>query len=86
MSYSAYLIFNKDEFEALDLIQKTYTVNLPDLGEKDIIATNGNLLAITFEGVFLAININDKNPFFKDGYAVFLDEDNDVYLGIEDPE
>jgi hypothetical protein len=85
MSYTAYLIFNKDEFEALELISKTYTVNLPDLGQKDIIVTNGNLLGITFEGVYLAINLNSKNPFFKDGYAVFLDEDNDVYLGIEDP-
>lgn len=86
MSYTAYFIFNKNEFEALDLISKTYPINLPVLGQKDVLVTNGNLLAITFEGVFLAVNINDKNPFFKDGYAVFLDEENDVYLGIEDEE
>jgi hypothetical protein len=86
LSYSAYFIFNKDDFEALELGSKTYTVNLPDLGEKDILVTNGNLLAITFEGVFLALRVNSKNPFFKDGYAVFMDESNDVYLGIEDEE
>lgn len=85
MSYSAYLICNKAEFEALELISKTYTVNLPELGQKDVLVTNGNLLALTFEGVFLGINLNSKNPFFKDGYAAFLDESNDVYLGIEDP-
>lgn len=85
MSYSAYLIFNKTEFEALQLGSKTYTVNLPNLGQKDVLVTSGNLLSLTFEGVMLSINLNSKNPFFKDGYAAFLDESNDVYLGIEDP-
>lgn len=85
MSYTAYEIFNKLEFEALALGSKTYQVNLPDLGIKDVLVTSGNMLGITFEGVFLPINLNENNPFKKDGYAVLLDTDNTVYLGIEDP-
>lgn len=86
MSYTSYFIFNKNEFEALDLGSKTYTVNLPDLGEKDILVTSGNLLSITFEGVLLPVDLNETNPFFKDGYAALLDENDDVFLGIEDEE
>lgn len=86
MSYTAYKIFNKPEFEALALKSKTYRCNFPDIGEKDVLVTLGNLLAITFEGVFMPINLNSANPYAKDGYAIFLDEADDVYLGIEDPD
>lgn len=86
MSYTGYFIFNKAEFEALALGSKTYQVNLPDLGVKDVLVTQGNVLGITFEGVYLPININDKNPYTRDGYGVELDENDDVYLGIEVPE
>ena len=85
-TYTGYFIFNQAEFELLALGSKTYTVNLPDLGEKDILVTKGNLLSITFEGVLLPAGLNDKNQFTKDGYGISLDDNGDVYLCIQDPD
>lgn len=83
MAYQAFKIFNKDEFDALDLYSKTYTLDLEGIGQKDILVTKGNLYGITYDGVFLALNQNDKNPFEFEGYAIYMDDNNDVYLGIE---
>lgn len=83
MAYTAYKIFNKDEFDALGLCSKTYTFNLEGIGQKDILVTKGNLYGITYEGVFLLLDLNDKNPFEFEGFAIYKDENNDVHLGIE---
>lgn len=91
MNATFYKIFNLDEFEALDLVSKTYTLILEGIGQKDILVTKGELVSILYEGIFLPINLNDINPFVKNGdtedelaYAVFINEDNDVFLGIEE--
>lgn len=78
-----YLIFNRAEFDALDLISKTYTVVLDGIGEKDVLVTKGNLYGITYEGIFLASLLNDENPVEMDGHAVYVNtETDDVYLGV----
>lgn len=84
MTYDWYKIFNEGEFEALDLVSKSYTLDLEDIGEKTILVTKGNYLSILYEGIFLSADLNDKNPFAFDGHAIFRDsESGDVYLGIE---
>lgn len=82
MDYTWFLIFNLAEFIATDLGSKTYTLNLDGVGEKDILVTSGNLVSITYEGIVLSINLNTKNPFEFEDHAVYVDDNDDVYLGI----
>lgn len=83
MIYDWYLIFNLDEFEALGLVSKSYTLDLEDIGEKTILVTKGNYISMLYEGVLLSVQMVDKNPFPFDGHAVYVDDDSNVYLGIE---
>lgn len=84
MIYDWYFIVNLDEWLALDLVSKTYTFILDGIGQKDILVTQGNFTGITYEGVFLALNMNDENPFEFDSHAIYVDDDNNVWLGILD--
>lgn len=81
--FTWYKIFNRIEFEALGLVSRNYIFELGELGEKEILVTKGNGVCITYEGVMLMLNLNDKNPFVFDGHAIKEAENNDVYLGIE---
>lgn len=83
MSYEWYPIFNYNDFLDTDLVSRKYTLTLEDIGEKDILVTRGNLLSILYEGVFLSINLNDRSPFYFEGYGVFAASDGQVYLGVE---
>jgi hypothetical protein len=80
--YNWFLIFNQTTFNALNLYSKTYTVNLEGIGEKEILVTKGETVAITYEGTMLPINLNSVNPFEFDDLAVYINSDNDVYLGV----
>lgn len=82
-NYNWYQIFNLTEFEALDLVSKEYEVTLEDVGLTTVLVTKGNLVSMTYDGVMLSLNINDRNPFEFDGHACYVDSNNDVFLGIE---
>lgn len=82
MQYTWFKIFNRTEFNALGLVSRTYTLNLDGVGEKDILVTKGLALGMLYEGVFLSLELNDKNPFEFDDHAIYVDENDDVYLGI----
>jgi hypothetical protein len=86
MIFNWYKLFNKAEFLSDGLVSRTLTLNLEGLGQKEVHVTFGNLLSITYEGVFLSLDLNDKNPFYFEGHSVYLDADDDVWLGIEVPE
>lgn len=81
-TYNTYKIINLDEFEATGLISRTVQAVLSGIGLKDILVTNGNLVSILYEGVFLCLNVNEKNYLEFDGHAIFVDPNNDLYLGI----
>ncbi len=87
MIYDWYKIINKTEFEATGLVSREVEVLLDGVGLRTILVTKGNLLSITYEGVFLSIGVADDiethNPFAFGGYAVYLDSNNDIWLGIE---
>lgn len=82
MNYTWFLIFNLSEFLVTDLGSKTYTLNLDGIGEKDILVTSGNLVSITYDGIMLSIDLNSKSPFEFEDHAVYVDANDDVYLGI----
>jgi hypothetical protein len=82
MNYDWYEIFNLGEFNALGLVSKTYTKVLEGLGEKDILVVKANKVSMIYDDVMLSLEMNG-NPFEFEGYAVYIDEDENVYLGIE---
>lgn len=82
MIYDWYLIFNSNDFQAQGLVSKVYTLELENIGIKEVLVTSGNAFGITYEGVYLQLNLNAKNPFEFDGYAIFSSNTGDVYLGI----
>lgn len=86
MIYRWFKIFNTNEFDALNLVSKTYTFVLEGIGLKSVLVTKGMGYGITYDGVFLSLNLNDLNPFEFDGHAIYVDADDNVYLGIEVPD
>lgn len=83
MIYKWFQLFNKTEFEAEGLVSRELTVELQGIGIKTVLITKGNFLSITYEGIMLAVELNDRNPFAFDGVAVYVDADENVWLGIE---
>lgn len=80
--YTWFFIFNKAEFLALNLTSKTYTLILGDIGQKEIMATKGVAVGILYNDIFLSLELNDKNPFEFEGHAIYIDENDDVFLGV----
>lgn len=86
MIFRWFKIFNTEEFDDTGLVSRTYTLNLEGVGQKDILVTKGEGYGITYEGVFLSLQMNGDNPFIFDGHAIYVDGADDVYLGIEVPD
>ena len=84
VNYTWYKIFNKDDFDALGLPSVEYTVIFEGIGEKTIVAFQGNRLSVLFDDIFLTVNLNSNNPFELDSRGVYIDANNDVYVGILD--
>lgn len=81
--YDWYKIFNKEDFEDTELVSKKYNFDLEGLGPKEFLVTKGNTVALTYEGIFLPVQLGDANPYSIDSMAIFLDEEtDDVYLGF----
>lgn len=79
--YNWFLIFNLASFEATGLISRTYTVDLLNIGTKDVLVTKGNLVSLTYDGIMLSLNLLGANPFEMDGHACYLDDNGNVWLG-----
>lgn len=83
MIYDWFKIFNYASFSAGALVSQTLTINFEGIGEKQVLITKGNYISVTYAGVFLPVEMSDKNPFAFDGLAVYRDpETDDVYLGL----
>lgn len=82
MIYDWYKIINLDEFTALNLVSRSLVLNFDQLGQKTILVTKGELLSILIDGIFLSVNLNGVNPFEFDSHAVYVDANNDIWVGI----
>jgi hypothetical protein len=84
MIFNWFYIFNTDDFLEFGLTSKTYSLDLGGTGLiEDVLVTKGALYGITYKDVFLPLQLNDVNPFSIDGYGIYVDENNNVWLGIE---
>lgn len=82
MTYLWFKIFNLAEFEATGLVSKAYTLDLEGVGLKTVLVTKGNSVSMSYEGVFLPLEMSGENPFEFDSHAIFKDGSDDVYLGL----
>jgi hypothetical protein len=88
MNFYWFNIFNKTDFDALNLISKDLTLNLESIGPETFIITKGFETSVVFRDVILPIQFFGKNPTIREGelanYAVYKDTNEDVWVGIED--
>ena len=82
MTYDWYNIINLVEFEALSLVSKEVEVIFEGVGLKTLLVVKGNYVSVVFDDTLLAVNMNAKNPFEFDSKAVYLDANNDIWVGI----
>lgn len=45
--------------------------------------TMGDSLSVLFDDVFLKPDLNDKNPFEFEDRAAFVDENQDIWVGVK---
>lgn len=83
MTFDWYKIVNRAEFLAEGLVSRELEVVLEGVGTKTVMIVVGNLFSLIYEGVMLSIGVTEENPFAFDGHAIYLDENDDVWLGIE---
>lgn len=83
MIFDWYRLFNKQSFLDTQLVSRKLSVFLSGQGFREILITRGVDIGITYEGVFLSLSINDRNPFIFEDLAVFEDDDGDVWLGVK---
>lgn len=82
MIFDWYKILNRGEFEAAGLVSREVDVILEGIGQKTVLVTRGNLVSIVYDGVMLSIGLSGSNPFIFGGYAAYLDQNDDIWLGI----
>lgn len=83
MNYNWYKIFNLTEWLATGLTSRTVKAFLDGKGEKEFLITQGNETGVTVDEVFLTVKLEGKNPYTRDGMAVFVDANQDVWVGYE---
>ena len=81
MTYEWYKIMALTEFIESELPSRLVPVTFPD-GVKDVLVTRGEVVSILFEDVFITVGLNGENPAEWEGYAVFYDEDDFLWIGI----
>lgn len=82
MTYNWFQVFNRTEFEATRLASKNFRLFFQGIGEVEILVTRGAYTSILYDGVFLPIEMQDVNPFEFDSHAIYVDLNDDVWLGV----
>jgi hypothetical protein len=70
------------EFLESGVPSKHYRMIFSGIGEKEVLAVSGIGQGLVYEGIFLRIDLNGKNPFTFEDHSVFIDGNFDVWLGI----
>lgn len=83
MIFNWFKIFNLSDFPE-ELVSKTFTVALSGIGQVDILVSRGIKIVVLYDGVVLPVLFEGENPFIGLGneYAVYQDEDENIYLGF----
>ncbi len=82
-SYDWFKVIKESDFLDTGLVSKKISAYLEGYGQKDILVTRGNSVGICYADTFLMVEFDENNPYVRDGYAVYKDEDGYLWLGIE---
>lgn len=80
--YDWYLIINGPFFESLGLVSRELDLLLEGIGAATVMVTKGKFVSIIYDGAILPVKLHDLNPFYADGYGVFITDQGDIYLGV----
>lgn len=83
MSVNWYKLFNVTEFLAEGLVSRTLVLELEGIGTQTFEIFRGNYVSVLYADTFLPIELLDQNPYAREGYAVYKDTADDVWIGIE---
>lgn len=83
MSWNYWNVYTVEKFEVQNVPQVTITRDLDTLGIVEISFFKGFNLSVLFQGVILTPNLNDRNPFYKNGVAAYIDEKGQIWVGKE---
>lgn len=79
-----YNVGNKAEFEAKEIPQESFVLDLEDLGQQEIVFLKGFSFSVIFMGEMLTPVLNNRNPFDGKKVACYIDpETSDVWVGHE---
>lgn len=83
MIFDWFKIINLDDFQDTGLpSQQVTAVFGSKLGLQTAIVTQGNTVSVLFDGIYLSLNLNSKNPFVFENHAIFLDANGDIWCGV----
>ncbi len=82
MVFNWYPIFKAQEFLDTGLPSRNLTFYLSET-LSEILITSANALGVQYLDTFLIVNFAGQNPYIRDSYAVYLDESDQVWFGIE---
>lgn len=76
-----------DYQEILDMEEPCleFEADFEGIGLKKIQINRGYGVCVTYDGVMLMLNLNNRNPFSFDGLSIWLNNGK-IILGIEDEE
>ena len=83
MTYDWYKIFALPEFLDSGLVAKTLSLVLESRGRQQFEIFRGNCVSVQHADAFLPIDFLDRNPYIRDTYAVYRDQNDDVWFGFE---
>lgn len=76
-----YKIVNLNDFLALGLVSRVYSINFT-FGAADVMICQGGSTNIFFDDVFLTLNLNGQNPYIFDNHLGYVDDNSDIWLGV----
>lgn len=85
MNYDWFKIFNHQEFLKTGLTSRNLNLFLSEYGQRQVMITRGDLVSLVLDDVILPVEFMGKNPYVRDGRAIYKDENGDVFLGFEVP-
>lgn len=85
MIFDWYLVYNLTDFDALNIHSKSIPLNTEDRGLINLIITKGQYYGVNFvdDDIFLAVGINNQNPFNLGSRSVAIDTHNNLWIGLE---
>lgn len=78
-----YQLFDKSDVAELPYISRVF--DLENYGTVEVRLCKGDLYALAFDGYYLPVSLNDRNPFIsRDGkYGAVMDRQGFIWLGVQ---